>query len=114
VGTPVWEGLYYGNYLWANVVLDAYVRIEALREPANARRATLRRGGRLAVLATAEGLLLGSVEAMSVGRALPLHGGQGRIYTAQLRGTPKTLPNGDRVLLPDYAANETLLRAFRE
>jgi hypothetical protein len=85
-----------------------------LREPANARRATLRRRGRLAVLATAADLLLGPVEAMSLRRALLLHGGQGRIYTAQLRGTPTTLPNGDQVLLPDYAANETLLRDFRE
>src|SRR5215207_10512151 len=57
---------------------------------------------------------VGPVEAVSLGRALVMHDGQGRIYTAQLRGTPTTLPNGDQVLLPDYAANETLLRAFRE
>jgi hypothetical protein len=41
------------------VVLNAYVRIEALREPANAQRVALRRRGRLAVLAIAAGLLLG-------------------------------------------------------
>jgi LCP family protein required for cell wall assembly len=57
---------------------------------------------------------VGPVKAMSLGRALVLHGGQCRIYTAQLRGTPTTLPNGDQVLLPDYAVNETLLRDFRE
>jgi hypothetical protein len=33
--------------------------------------------------------------------------------SAQLGGTPKTLPNGDQVLVPNEEANEALLAQVR-
>jgi polyisoprenyl-teichoic acid--peptidoglycan teichoic acid transferase len=32
---------------------------------------------------------------------------------SQLKGTPKTLPNGEEVLVPDQEANEAILAQFR-
>ena len=56
---------------------------------------------------------LGIVQAVSLGRTLVARGGKGGIRSAQLRGTPETLPNGDAVLVPNDEANERILEKFR-
>ena len=56
---------------------------------------------------------LGLDEAVLVGRALVREGRDSRMTSTQLEGTPKTLPDGSEVLVPDDAANKAKLRAFR-
>jgi LCP family protein required for cell wall assembly len=57
---------------------------------------------------------LGLFQAISLGRALALRGGEDDLTAVQLKGFPETLPSGDQVLLPDYEANEEILQDFRE
>ena len=54
------------------------------------------------------------VELASLGRAMSKHGRNGLMTTTQLKGTPETLEGGSSVLVPDDAANESILREFRE
>lgn len=56
---------------------------------------------------------LGIVQAISLGRMLTGYGADGDMSSAQLRGKPETLPNGDAVLIPDEQANESILEDFR-
>jgi polyisoprenyl-teichoic acid--peptidoglycan teichoic acid transferase len=56
---------------------------------------------------------MGIVQAISLGRALIGYGADGDMRSAQLKGKPETLPNGDAVLIPDEQANESILEAFR-
>jgi LCP family protein required for cell wall assembly len=57
---------------------------------------------------------LGIVQAISLGRMLVGRGGNHEMSAVQLQGTPITLPSGAQVLIPDYGANEAILRDFRE
>ena len=57
---------------------------------------------------------LGLFQAISLGRALVLRGGEGDLTAVQLKGYPETLDNGAQVLLPDWEANEEILQDFRE
>ena len=52
-------------------------------------------------------------EVTSLGRAMGKHGRNGLMTSTQLKGTPGTLENGSKVLVPDEAANEYILREFR-
>jgi LCP family protein required for cell wall assembly len=52
-------------------------------------------------------------QALFFGRLLVKHGRNAQMTTAQLEGTPKTLDNGNQVLVPDQEANETILADFR-
>lgn len=52
-------------------------------------------------------------EIASLGRAVGEHGRNSLMTSTQLKGTPETLENGSKVLLPDEAANEDILREFR-
>jgi polyisoprenyl-teichoic acid--peptidoglycan teichoic acid transferase len=56
---------------------------------------------------------LGIVQAISLGRPLLRYGEDGDMSSAQLKGKPETLPNGDAVLIPDEQANERILEDFR-
>lgn len=56
---------------------------------------------------------LGFDEALAIGRLLINRGRHAQMTTAQLKGTPKTLPNGNEVLVPDQEANEAILAQFR-
>jgi LCP family protein required for cell wall assembly len=56
---------------------------------------------------------LGIFQAISLGRTLIRHGADGDMSSAQLKGKPETLPNGDAVLIPDEQANESILEDFR-
>jgi polyisoprenyl-teichoic acid--peptidoglycan teichoic acid transferase len=51
-------------------------------------------------------------EALSVGRLL-ISREHAQMTASQLKGTPKTLPNGEEVLVPDDSANEASLAKFR-
>jgi LCP family protein required for cell wall assembly len=53
-------------------------------------------------------------EAISLGRVLVRDGSDAEIRSVQLEGTPETLPDGNEVLVPDEAANEAILRQFRD
>jgi LCP family protein required for cell wall assembly len=57
---------------------------------------------------------LGIVQAISLGRTLIRYGADGDLSSAQLKGKPETLPNGDAVLIPDAQANESILEDFRD
>ena len=57
---------------------------------------------------------LGIVQAISLGRMLVGRGENHEMSAVQLQGTPITLPSGAQVLIPDYEANEAILRDFRE
>lgn len=57
---------------------------------------------------------LGVFQAISLGRALVLRGGEDDLTAVQLKGYPETLPSGAQVLLPDHEANEEILQDFRE
>ena len=52
-------------------------------------------------------------EALSLGRVLISRGRNAQMTVSQLKGTPKTLPNGNEVLVPNEAANEAILAEFR-
>lgn len=51
-------------------------------------------------------------EALSLGRLL-ISREHAQMTASQLKGTPKTLPNGEEVLVPDKEANEAILAQFR-
>lgn len=57
---------------------------------------------------------VGLSDAVSLGRVLIKQGRHATMTTAQLEGTPKTMPNGDEVLEPDRMANERILQQFRD
>ncbi len=52
-------------------------------------------------------------EALALARVLISRGRDARMTSAQLKGTPETLPNGNEVLVPDDKANEAILAQFR-
>jgi polyisoprenyl-teichoic acid--peptidoglycan teichoic acid transferase len=52
-------------------------------------------------------------EALTLSRILISRGRNAQMTVAQLEGTPKTLPNGEEVLVPNDAANEASLAEFR-
>ncbi len=56
---------------------------------------------------------LGLDGAVAVGKILIRRGKHAEMTSEQLQGTPKTLPNGDQVLIPDDEANQTILEKFR-
>ena len=51
--------------------------------------------------------------ALTLGQILIRRGRHAEMTSQQLKGTPKTLPNGDEVLIPDEEANEQILDEFR-
>ena len=51
--------------------------------------------------------------AITLGQVLIRKGRHGQMTSQQLKGTPKTLPSGDEVLIPDDEANEAILDEFR-
>ncbi len=57
---------------------------------------------------------LGLFQAISLGRALVLRGGEDDLTAVQLKGYPETLPDGAQVLISDWEANEEILQDFRE
>jgi polyisoprenyl-teichoic acid--peptidoglycan teichoic acid transferase len=56
---------------------------------------------------------LGIDQAISLGRALAGRDKSSGIRSYQLKGKPKTLPDGEEVLVPDEQANERILERFR-
>lgn len=52
-------------------------------------------------------------EMASLGKAMAKHGRNSLMTSTQLKGTPDTLPNGDKVLVPNAAENEYILQEFR-
>jgi len=57
---------------------------------------------------------LGVLQAISLARALVLHGEEGEMSTAELDGHPTYLPDGKQVLMPETKANEAILQDFRD
>jgi LCP family protein required for cell wall assembly len=57
---------------------------------------------------------LGVLQAISLARALVLHGEEGEMSTAKLEGHPTNLPDGEQVLIPETKANEAILQDFRD
>jgi LCP family protein required for cell wall assembly len=57
---------------------------------------------------------LGVLQAISLARALVLHGEVGEMSTAELEGDPTYLPDGEQVLMPETKANEAILQDFRD
>lgn len=57
---------------------------------------------------------LGVLHAISLARALVLHGEEGEMSTAELEGHPTKLPDGEQVLMPETKANEAILQDFRD
>jgi LCP family protein required for cell wall assembly len=57
---------------------------------------------------------LGVLQAISLARALVLHGEEGEMSTAELEGSPTNLPDGEQVLMPETKANEAILQDFRD
>ena len=51
--------------------------------------------------------------AVALGQVLIRRGKHAEMTSEQLEGTPRTLPNGDEVLVPDDEANEPILQEFR-
>ena len=51
--------------------------------------------------------------AITLGQILIRRGRHAEMTSQQLKGTPKRLPNGDEVLIPDEEANEQILDEFR-
>src|SRR5918997_1578492 len=56
---------------------------------------------------------LGLDGAITLGQVLIRRGRHAEMTSQQLKGTPKTPPNGDEVLIPDEEANEQILDEFR-
>jgi anionic cell wall polymer biosynthesis LytR-Cps2A-Psr (LCP) family protein len=52
-------------------------------------------------------------QALFFGRLLISRGRNAQMTSAQLKGTPKTLENGNQVLVPNQEANESILADFR-
>lgn len=57
---------------------------------------------------------MGLQDAISLGQVLIKQGRHATMTSAQLQGTPKTMPNGDEVLKPDRMVNERILQQFRD
>jgi len=87
--------------------------IAALREQALGWNTITRLPGIVKVMHENVDTNLGIVQAISHGRVLVGRGEEGGMKSAQLKGTPETLPNGDAVLVPDEQANERILENFR-
>ena len=51
--------------------------------------------------------------AVALGQVLIRRGKHAEMTSEQLQGTPKTLPDGDQVLIPDEEANQAILEKFR-
>jgi LCP family protein required for cell wall assembly len=51
--------------------------------------------------------------AVALGQVLIRRGKHAEVTSEQLRGTPKTLPDGDEVLVPDDEANQLILAKFQ-
>jgi polyisoprenyl-teichoic acid--peptidoglycan teichoic acid transferase len=56
---------------------------------------------------------VGIVQAISLGQTLVRNGADVGIKSAQLKGKPEILPNGNAVLVPDEQANASILENFR-
>jgi len=56
---------------------------------------------------------LGLSQGITLGRVLVRRGPNSQMTSQQLRGDPKTLENGDQVLVPDDEANDEMLDEFR-
>jgi LCP family protein required for cell wall assembly len=56
---------------------------------------------------------LGFKEALSLGRVLISQGRNAQMTAVQLEGTPHTLPDGAKVLIPNDATNDAILENFR-
>lgn len=56
---------------------------------------------------------LGYDQGLAFGRLLINRGRNAQLTSAQLQGTPKTLDNGNQVLVPNQEANEAILAEFR-
>ncbi len=56
---------------------------------------------------------LGVLQVISLARALVLNGEEGEMSTAELKGAPTYLPDGEQVLMPETKANEDILQDFR-
>jgi LCP family protein required for cell wall assembly len=52
-------------------------------------------------------------QGLAFGRLLISRGRNARMTSAQLKGTPRTLENGNQVLVPNQEANEAILAEFR-
>lgn len=53
-------------------------------------------------------------EVGALGRKMAKHGRNGLMTSTQLEGTPETLEDGNKVLVPDAAENEYILQEFRD
>jgi polyisoprenyl-teichoic acid--peptidoglycan teichoic acid transferase len=51
--------------------------------------------------------------AVALGQVMIRRGKHAEMTSEQLEGTPKTLPNGDQVLVPDDETNDPILQKFR-
>jgi polyisoprenyl-teichoic acid--peptidoglycan teichoic acid transferase len=57
---------------------------------------------------------LGVLQVIPLARALVLNGKDNKMTTAELKGSPTSLPGGEQVLMPDKEANEKILQDFRQ
>jgi LCP family protein required for cell wall assembly len=57
---------------------------------------------------------LGVLQVIPLARALVLNGEDNKMTTAELEGQPKSLSDGEQVLIPDDEANEAILEDFRQ
>jgi polyisoprenyl-teichoic acid--peptidoglycan teichoic acid transferase len=57
---------------------------------------------------------LGVLQVIPLARALVLNGEDNKMTTAELEGQPKSLSDGEQVLMPDNEANEAILKDFRQ
>ena len=56
---------------------------------------------------------MGTADALTVGKTLVEKGRGAPMTAVQLKGTPETRKNGDKVLIPERGANDEALRDFR-
>ena len=56
----------------------------------------------------------GILQVIPLARALVLHGREGQMTSAELKGRPTYLPDGAQVLMPNDEANERILQDFRQ
>jgi polyisoprenyl-teichoic acid--peptidoglycan teichoic acid transferase len=57
---------------------------------------------------------LGILQVIPLARALVLNGEDNKMTSAELEGHPRSLPDGEQVLVPDDEANEAILQDFRQ
>jgi polyisoprenyl-teichoic acid--peptidoglycan teichoic acid transferase len=57
---------------------------------------------------------LGILQVIPLARALVLNGEDNKMATAELKGKPTSLPDGEQVLVPDEEKNEAILEEFRQ